>query len=75
MLEKLKDILVNEMEISAELITPEAELMNDLGFNSLELADLVVICEERFGIIFEETELPTLQTVGDVVSYLERNAE
>ncbi len=75
MLEKLKDILVNEMEISAELITPDAELMNDLGFNSLELADLVVLCEERFGIIFEETELPTLQTVGDVVAYLERNAE
>ncbi len=74
MLTKLKDLLIEEMDISPDLIKPEAELMNDLGFNSLELADLVVLCEERFGIIFDEAVLPTLLTVGDVVSYLEENA-
>ncbi len=74
MLAKLKDLLVEEMDISPELIKPEAELMNDLGFNSLELADLVVLCEERFNIIFDEAALPTLLTVGDVVSYLEANS-
>lgn len=74
MFEKLKEILVEEMDISPDIITPEAELMNDLGFNSLELADLVVLCEDRFGIIFEETALPSLQTVGDVVEYLEKNS-
>lgn len=74
MFSKLKDLLVEEMDINAELITAEAELMNDLGFNSLELADLVVICEERFNIVFDEAVLPTLLTVGDVVAYLEENA-
>ncbi len=74
MLSKLKDLLIEEMDINPELIKPEAELMNDLGFNSLELADLVVLCEERFNIIFDESVLPTLITVGDVVSYLEENA-
>lgn len=74
MLTKLKDLLVEEMDINPELIKPEAELMNDLGFNSLELADLVVLCEEKFNVIFEEASLPTLLTVGDVVSYLEANA-
>lgn len=74
MLEKLKNILVEEMDINPELIKPEAELMNDLGFNSLELADLVVHCEEKFNIVFEESALPTLLTVGDVVAYLEENA-
>ena len=74
MLEKLKNLLVEEMDIKSELIKPEAELMNDLGFNSLELADLVVLCEERFGVVFEESALPTLLTVGDVVAYLEQNA-
>lgn len=74
MFSKLKDLLVEEMDINAELITSEAELMNDLGFNSLELADLVVICEERFNIVFDEDVLPTLLTVGDVVAYLEENA-
>ena len=74
MLTKLKDLLVEEMDINADLIKPEAELMNDLGFNSLELADLVVLCEERFGVIFDEAALPSLLTVGDVVAYLEENA-
>jgi acyl carrier protein len=74
MLTKLKDLLVEEMDINPELITSEAELMNDLGFNSLELADLVVLCEEKFNIIFDESALPTLITVGDVVAYLEENA-
>ena len=74
MLTKLKDLLVEEMDINPELIKPEAELMNDLGFNSLELADLVVLCEERFNVVFDESSLPTLLTVGDVVTYLEENA-
>ncbi len=74
MLTKLKNLLVEEMDINPELIKPEAELMNDLGFNSLELADLVVLCEERFNVVFDETSLPTLLTVGDVVAYLEENA-
>ena len=74
MLAKLKDLLVNEMDINPELIVPGAELMNDLGFNSLELADLVVLCEEKFNVIFDESALPTLITVGDVVAYLEENA-
>ncbi len=74
MLSKVKDLLVEEMDIKPELIVPEAELMNDLGFNSLELADLVVLCEEKFNVVFDESALPTLITVGDVVAYLESNS-
>ncbi len=74
MLNKLKALLVEEMDIKPELIVPEAELMNDLGFNSLELADLVVLCEERFNVVFEDSALPTLLTVGDVAAYLEANS-
>ena len=74
MFSKIKDLLVEEMDINPELITLEAELMNDLGFNSLELADLVVLCEERYNVEFDESVLPTLITVGDVVAYLEENA-
>ena len=73
MFDKVKNLLVEEMNINPDLITPEAELMNDLGFNSLELADLVVLCEERFNVVFDESALPTLLSVGDVVTYLEEN--
>lgn len=74
MYSKLTEILVEEMDINPELIKPEAELMNDLGFNSLELADLVVLCEDRFNVVFDESALPGLLTVDDVVKYLEQNA-
>ena len=74
MFNKLKDLLVEEMDINPDLIKPEAELMNDLGFNSLELAALVVLCEEKFNVVFDEASLPTLLTVGDVATYLEENA-
>ncbi len=71
MFETVKNILVTEMNIDAELITPEAELISSLGLNSLELADMIVMCEDRFGIVFEDEDLASLLTIGDVVAYLE----
>ena len=72
MFEELRSILSEEMSIEPEIITRDAELVNDLKFNSLELADLVVLCEERFGMEFSEADLPTLSTVGDVVDCIEK---
>lgn len=71
MYEKLKEILVTELQIDEGSIEPDAELVNDLGINSIELADLVMLCEERFDVEFDEDELTKLVTVGDVVKYLE----
>ena len=70
MFEELKKILVEEFSIDEDKITLEAEFVNDLGINSLELADLVFICEDKFGVVFEEDDLHTFLTVGDVVNYL-----
>ncbi len=75
MFEKVKELLVEEMQIDPALITLEAELSNDLNINSLELADLVMNCEERFGIEIDDDDLHKLITVGDVVSYLEETAQ
>jgi acyl carrier protein len=71
MYEQLKTILTEELQIEAEKITPEAELVNDLGFNSLELAELVIHCEETFDIEVDETVAKDFVTVNDVVKYLE----
>ena len=49
----------------------EAELSGDLGINSLELADLVYACEEKFNVVIEDEDLHNFNTVGDVVNYLE----
>ncbi len=72
MLEEIKNLLVSELNIEhPEDVTMEASLANDLGINSLELADLVLLCEEKFDIEIEEDDLRELITVGDVVRYLE----
>ena len=74
MFEKIKDLLVEELNVDADVITPEAELTNDLGINSLELADLILLCEEKFNIVIDDEDLHTFITIGDVVNYLESHS-
>ena len=71
MFENLKKFLVEELRVKAEDITMEAELAGDLGINSLELADLVYLCEEKFNVVIDDEDLHNFNTVGDVVRYLE----
>ena len=71
MYEQFVDLLVEELQIDRDEITMDAELSNDLGINSIELADLVMLCEEKFGITIEDDDIRKFTTVGDVVSYLE----
>lgn len=71
MFETFKTLLVEELQIKEDMITPDAELSSDLGINSIELADLVMICEEKFDITIEDEDLHRFITVGDVVDYLE----
>ena len=57
MYDKFADLLVEELQINRDDITMDAELSNDLGINSIELADLVMICEEKFGITIEDDDI------------------
>ena len=75
MFEKLKAILVDELQIDESDITLEAELSGDLGINSIELADLVMLCEDTFKVEIKDEDISSLTTVGDVVSYLEKIAK
>lgn len=71
MFDKVKALLIEELSINPDDIKPEAELENDLGINSLELADLIFLCEEKFSIQIDDDDIKKLITVGDVVNYLE----
>ena len=74
MFEKLKSILVEELSLNPDDITPDAELANDLGVNSLDLADLVLLCEERFDVTIDDDDIQKFTTVGDVVNYMSEKA-
>ena len=71
MFEQLKDLLVEELQLDPDDIKPESELSSDLGINSIELADLVMLCEDKFNIEINDDNIGSFVTVGDVVEYLE----
>ena len=71
MYEKFVELLVEELQIDRDDITMEAELSNDLGINSIELADLVMICEDKFDIEISDENIGQFVTIRDVVNYLE----
>ena len=74
MFEKVKNLLMEELRVDENKITMDAELANDLGVNSLELADLILLCEEKFNLTIDDEDLHKFITVGDVVAYLDEKA-
>ncbi len=71
MYEQLKGIMVNELSIDPKLITLDAELKKGLGINSLELPELILSCEDKFGIEIDDDNISKFITVRDMVEYLE----
>ena len=70
MYEEFRQLLIDKLEIEPDLIRPDAQLANDLGINSLELADLVLFCEDKYDIEIDDDVLQSFITVNDVVEYL-----
>lgn len=74
MFEELKNILTEELNVEADLIVPEAEFVNDLKLNSLEIADFIVMCEDKFGAEIEEEDIHKILTVQDLCDYIASHA-
>ena len=73
--EKVKDIIVEQLGVNPEQVTQEAKFIEDLGADSLNTVELVMAFEEEFGIDVPDEEAEKLQSVGDVVRYVEDHAE
>jgi acyl carrier protein len=71
--QKVKDIIINELGVDAEKVTPEASFVEDLGADSLDTVELVMAFEEEFGMEIPDEEAEKLQTVGDAISYIQNN--
>lgn len=74
MFETVKNLLVEELQVNADDVIADAELSSDLGINSIELADLVMLCEEKYNLEISDDDIHKFVTVGDVVTYLEGHA-
>ena len=70
MLEKMKEMLAEQLNCEASTITPETSFKDDLGADSLDLFELVMALEDEYIIEIPAEELTELATVGDVIEYL-----
>ncbi|MBQ8746865.1 MAG: acyl carrier protein [Clostridia bacterium] len=75
MFDRVKNLLVEELSVNPDDITLDAELVNDLGINSIELADLMYLCEEKFEVEISDDDTHKLVTVGDIVEFLNAKAD
>ena len=69
--EKVKDIIVEQLGVNPEQVTQSASFIEDLGADSLDTVELVMAFEEEFSVEVPDEDAEKLQTVGDVVKYIE----
>ena len=72
--EKVNDIIVEQLGVNPEQVTPQASFIEDLGADSLDIVELVMAFEEEFGVEVPDEDAEKLQTVGDVIKYIEEKA-
>jgi acyl carrier protein len=72
-LARVKEIIVNKLGVEETQVTPEASFTKDLGADSLDTVELIMEFEKEFDITIEDSEAEKIQTVGDVVKFLEAN--
>ena len=70
---KVKDIIINELGVEAEKVTPDASFVEDLGADSLDTVELVRAFEEEFGLEIPDEDAEKLQTVGDAINYIQQH--
>ena len=69
--DKVKKIVVEQLSVNEDQVTPEAKFIEDLGADSLDQVELIMALEEQFGAEIPDEEAEKLTTVGDAIKYIE----
>ena len=73
--DRVKEIIVEQLGVNPDQVTPEAKFIEDLGADSLDPVELVMAFEVEFGAEIPDEDAEKLQTVGDVIKYIEDRGE
>ena len=73
--DKVKDIIVEQLGVNPEQVTPQAKFIEDLGADSLDTVELVMALEENFSIEIPDDDAEKIRTVNDAMEYIEKHAK
>ncbi|CAM3620134.1 MULTISPECIES: acyl carrier protein [Helicobacter] len=73
MFDDVKAVVVEQLNVNEGEVKPESKFVDDLGADSLDVVELVMALEEKFEIEIPDEEAEKIQTVGDVVAYIEKS--
>ena len=69
--ERVKSIIVDQLGVSMEEVTPEASFIEDLGADSLDIVELIMALEEEYDMEIPDEDAEKIQSVGDVITYIQ----
>lgn len=72
--DKVRDIVAEQLDVEADNVAMESSIVDDLGADSLDVVDLVMSIEEEFDVEIPDEDVENIKTVGDIVKYVEANA-
>jgi acyl carrier protein len=70
--EQVKEVIVEQLNVAPEEVKPEAKFVEDLGADSLDVVEMIMALEEKFEIEIPDSEAEKIQTVQDVVDYIQK---
>ena len=73
--QQVKDIIVEQLGVDADDVSPEKSFVEDLNADSLDLTELIMTFEEKFGFEISEEDAEKLKTVADVIDYIKKRQE
>jgi acyl carrier protein len=73
--DRVKSIIVEQLGVDAEEVTPDAAFVEDLGADSLDTVELIMAFEEEFGVEISDDEAEKIKRVKDAVEYIDKRAK
>ncbi len=73
--DKVKSIIVDQLDVEEDKVTQSASITDDLGADSLDVVDLVMSFEEEFDLEIPDEQVAKIKTVGDIVKFIEDNTD
>ena len=73
--DKIKDMIVDQLDVEADEVTMDANIQEDLGADSLDIVDLIMAVEDEFEVKTDDDASENIKTVGDIVKFIDANKE